>query len=321
MRPFKLNLKKKSEPLPCQAPLLEASLGTGSSAKRCISFDAVISPQEMNKDTLFGQSIRLAPSVKNNEKSWYEQTLEEEEDVAELSPLGARFASSIRINEPRMEPPPLADKVMRCTETREPSDFLPNANAALISEVEAYALEWDSNIEELGKVDLEWTEEDEIAYKESAQSMAEDEIFLGNDDMLGEDLVDEKARETVDELDRTPFSTVPQAKVPLGRSKTKGKKREAKKDTKKKDHSSKAQFGSGDIHGAVSRKFLHLQGRFSAKPPGKNPALLKPRQVKNSTSSHSSQRLNLSSKDLGNQEPVGMGNRLLPPDTGTRDAL
>lgn len=85
-RPFRLNLQKKSDSRVSKTTLTEESPGVGSSAKKSLSFDKVIPVSETSRDKDPSHSLRWALENKSNKKSWYEQTLEEEEEAeAELA--------------------------------------------------------------------------------------------------------------------------------------------------------------------------------------------------------------------------------------------
>lgn len=269
-----------------------------------------------------GQSLRLDPKAKAiNKKTWYELSLEDEEGETELSPLEARFTSSIRIEEPRSITRSLIEKEVLREDSMPQIPEVPASTFAVdpethLTEVEAYALEWDQNNEDLGKVDLEWTKEYEVAYREAANSMTEIGDFMNDDVLLGEDIGEDEARKTVDKV--TPVCPLPTSRPVLGRPKAKGKRKEPKKDSnkklKKKEFPPKAQVGPSECQGVASRKLLLLHGHFSPKYLGSSPAVGKPRH-NISSGTILPQLVSVSPlKHVGNTESVGKGDPQ-PPDT------
>lgn len=229
-RPFRLNLHKKSVSGSEAPPLLEVTPGSGSSAKKSLTFDSMIPASEKCREIEPGLPLRWAMDSKISAKSWYEQTLEEEEEEeGELAPLEARFSSLIKINEPCLEPIPMGDQ-----ETAIPVEVAPDQKSLRspspsvseenLEEVEAFAKEWENNHStDWDKVDLEWTEEDALAYRETTNVLTEIEDFMENDDLLGEELNEISAGKSADELGQNVPILPP---IPdMGRPKPKSRKK------------------------------------------------------------------------------------------------
>lgn len=230
-RPFRLNLKKRDEiRLADRRPSDNDDIGaiipdSGSSAMKSLNFDASPPPKEMNRDGVMEQSSRINPEVKNTEKkSWYELTLEEEEEDSGLSPLEDRFNSSIRIEDLRITINSLTTKEKDVSVPLAIDPGLPDVH---LKEVEAYAMEWDNNNEKIGCVELEWTEDDEVAYREATNLMKENGDFMEDDDLLGEELGEAEVNDSVGV--RGTVSSMPLAGTVSGQTKPKGNKKEPKK--------------------------------------------------------------------------------------------
>lgn len=194
----------------------------------------------------------------SSKKSWYEQTLEEDGEETELSPLEAHFSSSFKIGDPNPAQYPSMDiELLTANQTgvdpSSPVVPLITENEDHLREVKALAKEWEiNNKDALGRVDLDWTEEDEVAFQEAGNSLTEAGDFMADDDLLGEEAIER-------------VSALPPAHQKLDRPKSKGKRIEPKKDYKKRELNSKAHLGPTDLYGAASKKLLNLHGRVSPK--------------------------------------------------------
>lgn len=77
-------------------------------AKQSLQFDPLLPASKVSRDKESDNPLKWAISGEMSSKSWYEQTLEEEENEAELEPLEARFFSSIKIGEANPVSDPVA---------------------------------------------------------------------------------------------------------------------------------------------------------------------------------------------------------------------
>lgn len=288
---------------------------------KSLQFDVVDPPPEVCRDIVPDHPLQWALIEKSSKKTWYEQTLEEDGEEAELSPLEVRFSSSIKIGDPEPESASLGVQDSNDADQSDPPLTISMASTTIdnedhLLEVEALAKEWESNNNyDMEGVDLDWTEEDEVAYREVANPLTEAEDFMVDDDLLGEEFLEEKKGMPTDVTEH-PLSSLPPASK-LGRPKLKGKRSEPKKDQKKKDQNSKVHLGPNDLLGAASKKLLHLQGRFSPRLSGSTPVQAKQKQQKNSTNPPSRQVSNPTLKDPASPGFVGKGEfNLLPvPET------
>lgn len=323
-RPFRLNLKKKSEIHPVIGDssgspwAVENNPDSGKSAKKSLNFEDLIPAQEIGRSTNSGNPTPLLLKGSSSKlKSWYEQTLEEDDEEAVLSPLEARFTNSIRIAEPIsiLGSPPTLEKAIEDPLLKAPTTSgLSSAATAesQLKDVESLALEWEQTHEDLDQVDLEWTEEDEFAYREAVESMDDSDKLLMEDDLLDDEMKEFQLNVLARESD--PAHSLPPLDPGLGRPKLKGKK---KKESKKKEPKKKGHLGHSDLTGVVSKKLQLLHGRFSPSGQSKIPVIPKPRHVKNAATPHlktlDSPKVNLSIiKGLGDG-----GDSPIPPEVGT----
>lgn len=231
-------------------------------------------------------------------------------------PLEARFSSLIRINDLRSESCPTAEPESHRSDQlgldpKEAIVPLPNEIEEPFDEVEAFAKEWENNHKaELGKLDLEWTEEDEEAYREAENSLPDNPDLMKDGDLLGDELIEIKESNPGGEIGQasTPFPPDPT----LGRPKSKSKKKDSKKDHKKKDPKPRAHFGPNDLTGAASKKIHHLHGRFSPKCNGVLPPPVNLNRSKMTTNPPARQVSNPQSKALCSEDIIGKGGSSSP---------
>ncbi|KAG7543067.1 Reverse transcriptase domain [Arabidopsis thaliana x Arabidopsis arenosa] len=271
-RPFRLKLTKRSGSNQMELgkdngkSTIGDSSDTGSSAKKSLNFD-VIPTEDEDLASRDRSAAKETLNLHSKEKSWYEQTVEEEARAASEAPLETRFTNSIKIQDdltsnPKDDEIANPDLVMETEEAWYEDEYMDeDGNDTNQNEVEEGEMEWAENAEEEDRVDLEWEEEDETAYHESAKSLLEAGENMEDDDLLGEEF-DEMKNTAVeidgkDEEKRNPLPP----NLGLGLSKQKGKK----KDKAKKIPTPKAQSGQASVHGAASKKIFNLQGRFSPK--------------------------------------------------------
>ncbi|EFH51611.1 hypothetical protein ARALYDRAFT_904908 [Arabidopsis lyrata subsp. lyrata] len=166
-------------------------------------------------------------------KSWYDQTIEEEEETAREAredPLETRFSKSIRIQDdlsvnPKIPQISSSQMVVEPQENWEEEEYMEeDVNENHQEGLEAGDTEWDENLAEEDQVDLEWEEDDEIAYHENENSLLDAGETMEDDDLLGEEFEDLK--NTALEVDVAKGESISNAsKVGLGLSKQKGKKK------------------------------------------------------------------------------------------------
>ncbi|KAG7593704.1 hypothetical protein ISN45_Aa01g024890 [Arabidopsis thaliana x Arabidopsis arenosa] len=111
-RPFRLNLKKRSDPnqlLPASKKHTAGdSSDTGSSAKKSLNFDSLTQDADKNAPRMT-PDLPVSIMSLDKEKSWYDQTVEEEEKEARDAPLETRFSSAIQIGEDPSAIPAIPD--------------------------------------------------------------------------------------------------------------------------------------------------------------------------------------------------------------------
>lgn len=105
-------------------------------------------------------------------KSWYEETVEEEEANARLlaegpaTILAAKFSQAVSFSSPVGTQPPRPTSLLQAVP--EPR--------------------WDGSHPPLSEaLDLDWTAEDQVAYHAMEPALGEDPLALDNDDLLGEE--------------------------------------------------------------------------------------------------------------------------------------
>lgn len=162
-------------------------------------------------------------------------------------------------------------------------------------------------------MDLKWTEEDELAYRDAANSMSVADDFMDDDDLLEDDLNELKEPNPLS-VNGQPRSNLP-VHISLGRPKVKGRKKDPKKDPKKKDIKSKSNLGPSDLKAAASKKLLLLHRRFSPKGPGAPPMPTKPSRTKHPSNPPTRQVSSPSSQGPTSLDCVGKGESSSPPGT------
>ena len=194
-RPFRLNLAKKSSALEKgkgkvgdQNLLLPEDFSeTGSSAKKSLNFDSLPSAPADPSSPISLANLSIDPQTVVKKKSWYEETVEEEEGIARnlatgpATILAVKFSQAVSFYSPAVIPPP---DIVSPTIVNHEDGW--DKDHGLISEA----------------LNLDWTEEDEAAYHaleppenpETNENDDElDDEFVDDDDLLGEELEDLEA--------------------------------------------------------------------------------------------------------------------------------
>lgn len=280
-RPFRLNLSKRSKTClldrvnVSEIPPAKNSLGTGSSAKKSLNFDA-LPPEDEEWKSREAVDPCLVQNSQPTEQSWYEQTVEEEEALAQKAMLETRFSNSIRIEDDNMVIPENSaidnnGVEIENEEAWEDEEYMEEDGIDDESHQEALEkgdMDWEEYLDEEERVDLEWEAEDDAAYQEIEKSLLEAGETLENDDLLGEEFDDFENRDTWNvEKQKERDATLNQ--MGLGHSKQKGKKKEKQK--KASAIIPQAQTSQANSQGAASRKLFNLQGKFSPKTQGPLP--------------------------------------------------
>lgn len=323
-RPFRLNLKKRSDSIRLDhgGALGKQTMGdssdTGSSAKKSLNFD-LLPPEEEELVSRQRASTRQSMKETPKEKSWYEQTVEDEAREAREALLETRFTNSIRIDDDQFNNP--EDPEIRSTameieteENWEEEEYMnEDPEGTHQEEVEEGDLDWEENNGEEDRVDLEWDDEEDSEYLANEKSLLEAGENLDNDDLLGEAFEDlkEKNFSVNDESLLNQVSSP--SKLGLGQSKHKGKK----KEKNKKALTPKAQIGQANVQGAASKKLFNIHGRFSPKNQGTNPnGGSKPitRQSRSSASGPGNEVFPSSLKSKVTKSTIDTGGPSNPPD-------
>ncbi|CAL9230900.1 unnamed protein product, partial [Arabidopsis halleri] len=195
-RPFRLNLQKKSGPLAKGNEKEGENTGggessdTGSSAKKRLLFEVPPMPLSVPNQTaakLLSQPPSSSTPVLN--KSWYDITVEEEEQEAAIVRSEVKDPlDQIRIDNPR------TSHVGKLDDSTNPGALAPSIETELndltLGDAEENNMEWDNQAVEEADGDLDWTAEDEAAFQESDPVFDEAAENYGIANMLDEELYD-----------------------------------------------------------------------------------------------------------------------------------
>ncbi|CAE5959064.1 unnamed protein product [Arabidopsis arenosa] len=171
----------------------------------------------------------------DKEKSWYDQTVEEEEKEARDAPLETRFSSAIQIGEDPSAIPAILDP------GTEEMDF-----EGVTGDGD---MDWEENNHEEDHLDLDWVEEEDEDYCENENSMSGAGENLETDDLLGDEMEDlERNKEKLNN-EKKKICGSPVSDLGLGPSKSQG----MKKEKIKRALTPKAQFGQTSVQDLIGR--------------------------------------------------------------------